>query len=103
MEEFDTHLVRPPPVGFVVLQHPLPQHRHDLGKVLVREGGVGQFLHQRTGRAPRFVVGGLAHLALDLGVVHHHVGAGFWKEENEKKVDLISPGVEQLFANESLK
>lgn len=72
-------LVRPAPVLLVVLQHPLPQHRHDLGKVLVCECGVRQLLHQWTRGTPWLVVGRLAHLRLDLRVVHDDIGA-VWGE-----------------------
>jgi hypothetical protein len=70
------YLVGPSPVRAVVVQHAPPQHGHDLGEVFVSEGGQGQLLHLLPRRAPRLVRRRLAHLALHLRVVHHHICPG---------------------------
>lgn len=36
---------------------------------------LGDLPHELPGRAPGVIVGGLPNLGLDLGIVHHHVGA----------------------------
>lgn len=70
------HLISPPPVGPVVVQHPPPEHGHDLREVLVREGGQRQLLHLLAGGPPRLVGRGLAHLPFHFRVVHYNVCAG---------------------------
>lgn len=77
-----TYLVGSPPVGFIVLQHPLPQHRHHLGKVFVGEGRMGQLLHDRPRWTPRLIVGCFAYFAFDFCVVHHNIGPAGGGKEN---------------------
>ena len=67
------YLVSPSPVP-PSLEHPFPQHGHNLWVVLVGERVLGYLGHESSVRAPRLVVGGLAHLGLHVRVVHDHVG-----------------------------
>jgi len=69
------YLVGASPIGFVVLQHALPQHGHHLREGFVGEGGVGQLLHEGSCGPPGVIVGGLPYLALRFRVVHHDIGA----------------------------
>jgi len=53
-----SYLVGASPIGFVVLQHALPQHGHHLREGFVGEGGVGQLLHEGSCGPPGIIVGG---------------------------------------------
>lgn len=65
-------LINVPPVLAVVVE-PLPDHTHDLGESHHVEGQVCDFRHERAGRTPGVVGGGLPDLDLGLRVVVDHV------------------------------
>ena len=74
MDLHDPHLVNVAP-RFLLVQHALPQHAHNLGEMLVRERVSRYLLHERAVRAPRVIVCCLPNFCLHLRVVHHDIGA----------------------------
>lgn len=68
-----THLVCSSPVGFVVLKHSLPEHRHHFWEVFVGECGMCNFLHLWPRWTPRLLIRCFPDFSFNFCVVHDNI------------------------------